>query len=161
MSEFPHEEGVWDLDEDKVLDPADTLEGDPGDDPLEQGIALPDNWSPALRHVLTGDEYTETLDELLAEEDPDVPLDSDDESWDENATMQDVTRKERSAGQERRAGRLIAQDEEMYADGDTSLVLEDQLRAHDVGIDGGAATAEEAAVHVIDDEADEDEDEDA
>jgi hypothetical protein len=157
MSEFPHEEGVWDLDEDTVLDPGDTLDGDPGDDPLDRGIALPDNWSPALRHVLAGDEYTESMDELLAEEDPDVSLDSDDESWDENATMLDVTRKERAVGQESRAGRLVAQDEEMYINGDTSLVLEDQLRAHDAGIDGGAATAEEAAVHVIDDD-DDDED---
>ena len=153
MSEFPHEDGVWDLDEDSVLDPADTLDGDPGDDPLDRGVALPDNWSPALRHLLAGDEYTESMDDLLAEEEPDISLDSDDESWDENATGDDVTRKERAVGQQARAGRLVAQEEEMYTGSDTSLVLEDQIRVHDVGIDGGAATAEEAAVHVIDDEA--------
>ena len=152
MSEFPHEEGVWDLDEDTVLDPADTLEGDLGDDPLDQGIALPDHWSRALRHAVAGDEESESLDELLEEEEPDVSLDSDEESWDENATNDDVTRKERALGQQRRTGRLVAQDEEMYADSDTSLVLEDQLTALDVGVDGGAATAEEAAVHLIDDD---------
>jgi hypothetical protein len=95
MSQFPHEDGAWDLDENEVLDPADTLDGDLTDDPLDQGM-------------------------------------------------------ERALGQQRRAGRLIAHEEEMYADSDTSLVLEDRGTALDVGIDGGAATAEEAAVHVLD-----------
>jgi hypothetical protein len=156
MSEFPHEEGVWDLDEDSVLDPADTLEGDVGDDPLDQGVTLPDRWSPALRHVLEGDEETESLEELLAEEDPDITLDSDEESWDENATSEDVVRKERALGQERRTGRLVARNEEVYDGSDTSFILEDQLTPLDVGIDGGAATAEEAAVHVIDEDAGQD-----
>jgi hypothetical protein len=153
MSESIHEEGAWDLDENEVLDPSDTLDDDPAGDPLDRGIALPDNWSPQLRYALKGDDEGESLDEILAQEEPDISLDSDDEFADENDTDQDVARKERALGQERRSGRLIARAEEMYAGSDTSLVLEDQLTARDVGIDGGAATAEEAAVHVIDDEA--------
>ena len=45
-----------------------------------------------------------------------------------------------------RAGRLVAPDQGFGEDMDAELV------ADDVGIDGGAASAEEAAVHVIADE---------
>lgn len=43
-------------------------------------------------------------------------------------------------------GRLVAGDEDADAAGDADLV------ARDTGIDGGAATAEEAAVHVVEDD---------
>jgi Family of unknown function (DUF5709) len=135
----------------EVLDPEDTLEGDPGDDPLDTGIIPPDHWSAGLRRAAAGDEDSESLDELLSEEEPDVQPDPDD-SWDENATDQDVTRYERDEDADPRAGRLVATDEEAYDDGDTSLRLEDELVARDAGIDGGAATAEEAAVHVVDED---------
>ena len=46
---------------------------------------------------------------------------------------------------EARAGRLLAPDEGAHEDVDGPV-------AEDEGIDGGAASAEEAAVHVIDDE---------
>ncbi len=42
--------------------------------------------------------------------------------------------------------RLVAEDEGAHADAEADLV------ASDVGIDGGAATAEEAAVHVVDED---------
>ena len=45
-----------------------------------------------------------------------------------------------------RAGRLVADDEGFGPD------LERELVSHDVGIDGGGASAEEAAMHVIDDD---------
>ncbi len=44
-----------------------------------------------------------------------------------------------------RAGRLVAEDEGVRTDTEKDLV------ATDVGIDGAAAGAEEAAVHVVDD----------
>ena len=34
-----------DLEDDGTLDASDTLDGDPGDDPLDQGIVPPDRWS--------------------------------------------------------------------------------------------------------------------
>jgi hypothetical protein len=161
-SEYPREEreeGVWDLDENEVLDASDTLDGDPGDDPLDRGIAEPERYSAAFRHAVKGDEDNESMDDLLAEEEPDAALDSTDESWDENATGTEVARKEQAVGADRRSGRLVAQDEELYAGADgTSVAFEDQLVAHDVGIDGGAATAEEAAMHLIDSDASETED---
>ena len=50
----------------------------------------------------------------------------------------------------------------MYgSDDDDVLAVQDgELLATDTGIDGGAASAEEAAVHVIDDPADDEDDED-
>jgi hypothetical protein len=47
---------------------------------------------------------------------------------------------------DRRAGRLVAPDEGVDVDDESDLL------ASDVGIDGSAASAEEAAVHVIDGE---------
>ncbi len=46
-------------------------------------------------------------------------------------------------GPDPRAGRLVAQDEGAHPDTEADLV------AQDAGIDGGAASAEEAAVHVV------------
>jgi hypothetical protein len=45
-----------------------------------------------------------------------------------------------------RTGRLVAPDRGFGEDAEAELV------ADDVGISGGAASAEEAAVHIIDDE---------
>jgi len=45
-----------------------------------------------------------------------------------------------------RAGRLVADDEGAHPDTEADLL------AHDAGIDGGAATAEEAAVRVVDED---------
>ncbi len=47
----------------------------------------------------------------------------------------------------RRSGRLVAPDEGAHSDVDES-----DLVAEDVGFDGAAASAEEAAIHVVDDE---------
>jgi hypothetical protein len=139
-----------DLRDYEVLDGSDTLEGRPGDDPLDRGVATPDRWSAGMRYALEGEEDEESLDELLDEEEPDIDDDSDDETWDENATGQDVTRYRRDEGADLRAGRLVTEDESDYDDGDSPRVLEDELVARDEGIDGGGASAEEAALHVTD-----------
>src|SRR6266496_394437 len=88
-------------------DPSDTLQGNPGDDPLDRGVAAPGRWSAGVKFGSTADEQAsgESLDQLLAEEEPDTAFD-----------------------------------------------IEDDLVARDVGIDGGAASAEEAAVHVVKDD---------
>ena len=39
-----------DLTDYEVLDASDTLDGDPGDDPLDRGVAAPQRWSAAIRH---------------------------------------------------------------------------------------------------------------
>ena len=135
-----------DLEDYEVQDASDTLGGNPGDDPLDQGVIPPERWSAAMRYGTTAEEQEdgESLDQLLAEEEPEPAVDIDDEqpedfSGDEDAADEDVDGLLLDDGPDPRAGRLVADDE---AD----------LVAHDTGIDGGAATAEEAAVHVVDDE---------
>ena len=59
-------------------------------------------------------------------------------------------RYEEDEGPDLRAGRLVTQEERAYDEGDTAVLVEDELAARDTGIDGGAATAEEAAMHIID-----------
>ncbi len=148
----PRKHESQDLGDYEVLDGSDTLDGNPGDDPLDRGVAAPDRWSAGLRYALRGEEDAESLDELLAEEEPDVLDDADDDSWDENATGQEVGRLSRYEGSEPRAGRLVAPPEDTDDIGDTLVDSQDAEVARDVGIDGGAASAEEAAVHIIDDE---------
>ena len=153
-----------DLEDYTVLDANDTLDGNPGDDPLDQGIVTPDRWSAGTRYALEGEENSESLDELLAEEEPDVDDDSDEESWDENATRNDVARLERDEDADARAGRLAAPEADVYGDPDKDVpgIQDGELLGQDTGIDGGGASAEESAVHVVgeDDEELDDEDED-
>jgi hypothetical protein len=131
------------------LDASDTLDGDPGDDPLDQGIAPPDRWSAGEGFGTTEEEEREgeSLDQLLAEEEPepDPYAEADREELDDDADRRadDLFG---DAGPEPRAGRLVAEDEGTHQDAEPDLV------ARDVGIDGGAASAEEAAVHVDDED---------
>ena len=153
-----------DLEDYTVLDANDTLDGNPGDDPLDQGVVTPDRWSAGTRYALEGEEDSESLDELLAEEEPDIDDDSDEESWDENATRNDVARLERDEDADARAGRLAAPEADVYGDPDKDVpgIQDGELLGQDTGIDGGGASAEESALHVVgeDDEELDDEDDD-
>jgi hypothetical protein len=126
------------LEDDGTLDASDTLEGDPGDDPLDTGIAAPDRWSAGegFGTTLAEELQGESLDQLLAEEEPDA----DPYAEDDLATYAIPDDDEPDA----RSGRLVAEDEGAHPDTEPDLV------ARDVGIDGGAAGAEEAAVHIQD-----------
>jgi len=143
-----------DLEDYETRDPYDTLDGRPGDDPLDRGVAPPERWSAAIRYGTTAEEQDrgESLDQLLAEEEPDITPDIDDErlediSGDEDAADEDVDGLLLDDGPDPRAGRLVTTDEDGYpVDVDADLV------ARDVGIDGAAASAEEAAVHVVDED---------
>jgi len=155
MTERPHESE--DLEDFEVLDTSDTLEGPPGDDPLDRGVVTPEHWSAAIRSGGTADEQEEgeSLDELLAEEEPDVGAEDygadDFAGLDENEPGDDVRRALAAEGPDERAGRLVsAADDEESGNGDDGEAV-----GHDAGIDSGGATAEEAAVHVLDDEDDE------
>jgi hypothetical protein len=139
-----------DLRDYEIEDGSDTLNGNPGDDPLDRGVATPDRWSAGMRYALEGDEESESHDELLAEEEPDTVVDPDEDDWDENATEEDVARLELDETADGRAGRLVTANESAYDDGDTPLTLENELVARDEGIDGGGASAEEAALHITD-----------
>jgi Family of unknown function (DUF5709) len=139
-----------DLEDYETLDATDTLDGNPGDDPLDRGVATPDRWSAGIRYAEEGEEESESLDELLSEEEPDVADDPGEDDWDENATEEEIVRYERDDGPDPRAGRLLSEDQQVDDEDDTLVAEEDELVARDEGIDGGGASAEEAALHVID-----------
>jgi len=146
-----------DLGDYEVLDGSDTLDGAPGDDPLDRGVATPEHWSSAMRYGSTAPEQQqgESLDQLLAEEEPepDSALDDDlpeEDDWDENATDDDIARFAADAGADARSGRLVAEDQDEVERPDPAENAD--LVAHDAGIDGGGASAEEAAVHVMTDD---------
>jgi hypothetical protein len=153
MADRKHESE--DLEDYEVLDANDTLIGDPGDDPLDRGIVSPDRWSAGTRYALRGEEDSESLDELLDEEEPDDTVDPDDDSWDENAPERDVARYKRDDDPDPRAGRLVSPDSGGDDITGTLASTESEAVARDAGIDGGGASAEEAAVHVTDDADDE------
>ena len=129
-----------DLEDDGVLDASDTLEGDPGDDPLDTGIVPPDRWSAGEGYGTTWSEERagESLDRLLAQEEPEAdPYAEDEDDRPQDAPLgRDFP--------DPRSGRLVAEDEGAHPDTEADLV------ARDVGIDAGAASAEEAAVHTQD-----------
>jgi hypothetical protein len=142
-----------DLEDYQVQDTTDTLIGAPGDDPLDRGVAPPERWSAGVRYGDTAAEQSEgeSLDQLLAEEEPDDTLDVDDDELedfegDEDAGDEDVDGLLLDDGPDPRAGRLVAEDEGAHPDEEEDLV------ARDVGIDAGAATAEEAAMHVVEED---------
>ena len=152
-----------DLEDYQVQDTTDTLFGAPGDDPLDRGVVPPERWSAGVRYGDTAAEQSEgeSLDQLLAEEEPDdtleltedeleddeeEPEDLEDFDDDYDAGDEDVDGLLLDDGPDPRAGRLVAEDEGAHPDEEEDLV------ARDVGIDGGAATAEEAAMHVVEED---------
>ncbi|WP_173405616.1 MULTISPECIES: DUF5709 domain-containing protein [Streptomycetaceae] len=129
-----------------LMDPEDTLD-DRGIDPaLDEGYSPPERPLAVERTGTTATEqrHGETLDQRLSEEEPDVaaPLgngigdlaDGDGEPVDPEAG-------------DRRAGRLLGADRGVPR---PQSEVDDTV-ASDTGIAGGAASAEEAAVHVTDD----------
>jgi hypothetical protein len=152
MTERRHESE--DLEDFEVLDASDTLAGPPGDDPLDRGVATPEHWSAPIR---SGEQETgESLDQQLAEEEPD--FDAEDygdefDDLDENEPEGDIRRALLEDGPDLRAGRLVTENE------DGEEFSGEDLIARDAGIDSGASTAEEAAVHVLDEEDDSGDDE--
>lgn len=117
------------VDDAELLDPVDTLTGDDPDEPFDTGYSPPEQEPYNLRHVPTAFEERrgESLADHLAEEEPDV---SDD----------DVD----LAAADPQAGRLVAPDEGAHG------VVESEEIATDVGPAGYARTAEEAAMHIVD-----------
>jgi hypothetical protein len=87
---------------------------------------------------------------MLGEEEPDTALDLDDEvpedREDDDEADEYLDGLLLDDGPDPRAGRLVAEDEGAHSDDEEDLV------ATDVGIDGGAASAEEAAIHVVEDD---------
>jgi hypothetical protein len=132
-------ESGWSLDHSEEVDQlqaADTLDDRGLDDILDEGIVTRERWSPGEGFGNTRAEMRqgETLEMRIAQEEPEPEA----SAWDED----DLD--DREVG-DRRAGRLWSDD---------SDASHDDRFAHDAGIDGAAASAEEAAMHVIDEDED-------
>jgi hypothetical protein len=128
------------------LQPDDTLDERGVDDVLDEGMSPPERPSREVAHGTTPRDEAEgeTLDERLEQEedDPSAHVDHTAETQaeelrgaDENADPSDGF----EVGDER-TGRLVEPEE----DADDA--------AEDAGIDAGAASAEEAAVHTVDED---------
>lgn len=117
------------------LDPVENLTGDDPDEIMQTSYVPPHREPYTLRHAPTPAEEREgeSLDEHLAEEEPDI--------WDaEEGTGADGTLPDP------RAGRLVAPDEGSHPDRESDEI------ATDVGPAGYASSAEEAAVHIVDED---------
>lgn len=126
-----YEGGVEDAED---RDPAENLTGDGSreslDEPEDTRYDPPDHRPASTRYgtTLAEQQAGESLDQRLAQEEPDVDA--------EDAAPVDGSR----------AGRLVAPDEGAHGDTESDAV------ATDVGRAGYAASAEEAAVHWVDED---------
>lgn len=126
------------------LESGETLDGPPGTDGMDAGYVAP-NRPFGLDDPDTtpeGQRRGDTLDARLAREVPDDVATADGVAAGSDPTADDLGSE---AGQER-AGRLTAD----ASAPDTAAT--DVLDADDAGISGGVASAEEAAVHEIDED---------
>jgi Family of unknown function (DUF5709) len=117
-----------------LLEGEDVLEDDGYGEVLDRGYSPRDT-------AVVGDDYDDDLGQRLAREVPDN--DEDDDEGDEVGDLAggEGELRDDEVGDDR-AGRL-SEGDDGYGDD------EDELLAEDEGIDGAAASAEEAAVHVV------------
>jgi hypothetical protein len=126
------------------LQPDETLLNRGVDDVLDEGYVTPENWSPAqgFGNTLAEMRRGETLDQRVLQEQAE-PV-KDDSPWNPDPG------EKREVGN-KRAGRLV--DVQEGSAGEDKVA---ESVGRDVGIAGGAASAEEAAMHIIDDYDDDD-----
>lgn len=123
-------------DEDQPGNIEDLGDGDV-DDELDRGYSPPEKYSAGQGYGNTPweEEHRESIDQRIVQEEPDV---------DPYAETGDDFLDDGEVG-DRRAGRLVDVDEGLGEDTEKDLV------GDDVGIDGAGASAEEAAVHIVED----------
>lgn len=119
------------------LQPDDTLIDRGVEDVLDEGYTTPENWSAlqGFGNTVAEMRQGETIEQRVVQEEPEVVR--DDRPWNPDKEDREVGGK--------RAGRIV----DARSGG--------EVFGTDVGIDGGAASAEEAAMHIIEPEDDEDE----
>ncbi|WP_296603074.1 DUF5709 domain-containing protein [Nocardioides sp.] len=128
-------------DEDQPSNIEDLGDGDV-DDELDRGYSPPEHYSAGQGYGNTPweEEHRENIDQRLRQEIPDTDPYAD--------TGDEDVLDDGEVGT-RRAGRLVDLDEGLGEDTEKDLV------GTDVGIDGAAASAEEAAMHIVEDVPDE------
>jgi hypothetical protein len=127
------------------LDLQDAVDERTYDDMLDEGYSPPEKPLGVTKSGTTAAEQHEgeSLDDRLRQEVPDVDVPAGDGIGDLPGGEGEPLDPE--AGSDR-AGRLVAPDEGAHTNTTKELVAEDE------GIDGGAAGAEEAAMHVVPDD---------
>jgi hypothetical protein len=135
-------------DEDQPQSSGDSLTDNRGlANPLDEGYSPPEKWSAGQGYGNTpleeamGENLDQRLEQEVAESDPYEEAEAMPVSVIEGGLEDEVV----EVGDER-AGRLVAPDEGVGTD------TEPLAYAEDVGIDGAGAGAEEAAMHVIDED---------
>ncbi len=132
-----------DFDSEDQLQPEDSLNDQEVGDVLDRGYSPAEKWSVGEGFGNTPYEEAtgETLEQRMRQEEPEADpyaeLSDDDQEEDDEHEVGNV-----------RAGRLVDPDEGLGEDYEKDLV------GNDIGIDGAAASAEEAAMHIIDDDSD-------
>ena len=120
------------------------------EEPLDEGYSPPEKWSAAQGYGNTPleEELGESLDQRLAQEvpEPDPYAEAEAEGRDPEHPVGEVPEDTVGEVGDERAGRLVAPDEGAHTDTDP------EADAEDVGIDGAGSSAEEAAVHVVDED---------
>ncbi|WP_246849858.1 DUF5709 domain-containing protein [Nocardioides xinjiangensis] len=142
-------------DETQPQSTGDSLVDDRGlPEPLDEGYSPPEKWSAGQGYGNTpleeiqGETLDQRVDQEVAEPDPYEVADQEAERGDLAALVAEGSGSDEALEADvdgERAGRLVAEDEGVRTDAEKDLV------ATDVGIDGAAAGAEEAAMHVVDD----------
>ena len=145
-------------DEDQPQGDGDSLVDDRGlAEPLDEGYSPPEKWSAAQGfgntplEEIQGESLDQRVDQEVAEPDPYEVAEEEAARGDlaamvaEDSSEGEAVQVDVEGAEGERAGRLVAADEGVRPDTEKDLVAED------VGIDGAAAGAEEAAVHVVED----------
>ena len=152
----PESLGSYSIDDEDQLQPEDTLDDRGVDDLLDEGYSPPERprGVDAFGTTVAEQRQGESIEQRLAQEEPDPAnaiadpfAGADMEGGDDPdaiAAIDDFLG-DGEVGSER-SGRLTAPDEGAHEDTESDLV------AHDVGIDGGGSSAEEAAMHIVEDE---------
>ena len=138
MTEMTPDDGAEQMEQSEVLDqrqPEDTLEDRGVDDVLDEGYSPPESYrgegfGTTADEALEGESFDQRVAQEVPEPDPYEP------------------QGEQVGGEvgRERAGRLVDPDQGIGEDTESDLV------GDDVGIDGAGASAEEAAVHVVEDD---------
>ena len=152
----PESLGSYSLDDEDQLQPEDTLDERGVDDLLDEGYSPPERprGVDAVGTTVAEQRQGESIEARLAHEVPDPANAFEDPLAEADMVGGDdpdaIAAEDDFLGDsevgDRRSGRLKAPDEGAHKDAESEMV------ADDMGIDGGGSSAEEAAVHIIEDE---------
>ena len=148
--------GSYSLDDEDQLQPEDTLDDRGVDDLLDEGYSPPERprGVDAFGTTLAEQRQGESIEQRLAHEEPDPACAVEDPLADVDMVGGDdpdaIAAEDDFLGDgevgDQRSGRLMAPDQGAHEDTESDMV------AQDVGIDGGGSSAEEAAMHIVEDE---------